>query len=64
MVLIFIAAEYYPIVYMDHILIIPLSAEGLLGCYHFLAIANMILCAAGGQALWKYAKEWYSWPMW
>ena len=36
----FLTAEYYSIVYMYHSFLIHSSADGHLGCFHVLAIAN------------------------
>ena len=39
-ILFFFLAEYYSIVYIDHIFLNHSSVDGHLGCFHLLAIVN------------------------
>ena len=51
----FFMAEYYSIIWIDHISFIHSSTNGHLGCFHFLAIVNRAAVNSCIQVfMWMY----------
>ena len=70
-ILIFLMAESYSIVYIYHIFLIQSSVDGHLGCFHVLDIVNSCCNEHTGACVffkenfvWIYAQEWDCWVIW
>ena len=63
-------AEWYYIVYMDHIFFVYSSIDGHLGCFHVLAIVNSAAMNIQVHVFFNYSIarvyiwEWDCWIIW